>query len=175
MQNEQASNDGASINVTRLLKKKIKSDGSVDRDGEREGEEKSDEEETIFKDCIQNENKFTKILEFMEEVRGEISNIKEKLDSVVNSVKNEIKAEITVIDKKVESVLERLDNYDTKILEIKTQLSRQEKISQNTSADLCDFNSFLERCEDKLIDLESRSRRNNIIFMECLKWMERIV
>ena len=96
-QQSETNNNGVG-GTPRPLKKKLKPNGSVDRDEEEKG---GDDEGDLFEDCISGDNiMLGKILEgvklmskeFKEmraEVRGEISD-KETIDSVVKNVKKEI-------------------------------------------------------------------------------------
>ena len=88
--------------------------------------------------------------EMRSEMRGEISKMNNKLDTVVDSVKNELKAEISVLSKTVETALIKIDNCEKVISEVKLRVSMQDQI--------------IERYEDKIIDLDARGRRKNLIF-----------
>ena len=165
-QKQQLSTNGDS----RPPKKKMKSNGSVDRDCENEGggEESGEDVADIFKDCFQNDGEnqnnimvYLKSLktgfdEMRAEFRGEVSKMNNKLDTVVENVKSEVKAEISQMRKTVENTLERLDNTEKLLSEVNTRVSRQEETIQSYSTELDECKHLLERYEDKLIDLDAK-------------------
>ena len=96
-----------------------------------------------------------------EEMRGEVNNIRKTLDEVVEKVKTEVRTEVRA---EMETMRERLEKSERHFDDVSSRMEKQATITAGVCDDLCHFNNIIEKLGEKIIDLESRGKRNNYIF-----------
>ena len=92
-----------------------------------------------------------------------MTDIKRQLEQVVKNVKDEVKAEIEVIDKRVETVLGRLEQNEKLVEDLRINVTKQTQVTKDINLDLIEFNKMMQIMGEKVVDLEARGRRNNLI------------
>ena len=108
------------------------------------------------------------IQDIREEMKGEVNSIRKTLDDVIQQVKSEVRtevrAEMKMIDKKLDSAIEKVNTHEKVLEELSNKMLRQATLTAGNCEDICSFSMIQEKLQEKIIDLEARQRRSNLIF-----------
>ena len=108
------------------------------------------------------------IQDIREEMKGEVNSIRQNIDEVIQKVKSEVRsevrAEMQTIDKKLDNAMEKINQHEKSIEDLQNKMFTQASLTAGNCEDVCNFNMIQEKLAEKIIELEARARRSNLIF-----------
>ena len=143
------------------------SNGSVDRDYDDNDNNNEDsnqivtqtDDSELFKDCnvIESESSLimkklmnmmtqiqTDMHEMRKEMKGEVTDIKKRLEQVEQNVKEEVKVKIEVIDKKVDTFFDWLEQNENQVNDLKLRVIQEEQKTENNSTEINEMKLILQ-------------------------------
>ncbi len=90
------------------------------------------------------------------------SAVRDAVDSVLIPALRELRADIQATDKSVKEIREELEAIDTAAKQTRDQVDSVQVAAREDRRTVTDLRNQMERLTEKMMDIEDRSRRNNV-------------